>query len=93
MRKFLIVVVIFVLALLGLLAVLPYAVPDWVEQQIVDRLQQARIPIRNVELRSLSLVSCDLAAIEIAKRFGTTESSGFVNGLLDSISKAPPSDS
>lgn len=30
-------------------------------------------------------------AIEIAKRFGSTESSGFVNGLLDSIRKAPPS--
>lgn len=32
-------------------------------------------------------------AIEIAKRFGTTDSSGFVNGLLDSISKASSSDS
>lgn len=27
-------------------------------------------------------------AIEIAKRFGTTESSGFVNGILDSIRKS-----
>lgn len=27
-------------------------------------------------------------AIEIAKRFGTTESAGFVNGLLDSIRKS-----
>ena len=30
-------------------------------------------------------------AIEIAKRFGSTESSGFVNGLLDSVRKSRPS--
>jgi N utilization substance protein B len=27
-------------------------------------------------------------AVEIAKKYGTTESSGFVNGLLDQVSKA-----
>ena len=32
-------------------------------------------------------------AIEIAKRFGSTESSGFVNGLLDSVRKSRPSSS